>query len=179
MPHYAGKVDETLVLRQWACAALGNKDEWVEKQHCSQWPVIRQYKPSTKGMGQGRGEKVAWDRWSERRIVEKLYAYSAGIMAPVQALGLTWPGTGWWRVRFNYALEQVKRPMLCDPTEVSPLGKAFDPRASEMEIMSWGELSQLHMDQLGAFKEGASTVEQTISELEDFLESVSLRGTGL
>lgn len=155
--------------RRWICACLRNRDAWIDSLGL-QWPIIKRYKP---WIGEKRIKNPPIWRIPEAQLVREEYATTWGNLAyhhPDSA------GTGWWRVRFNYVLEQCRTIMVAPEEEVAPLGAPFLITPAEVEDMNDSELQGLAHDQWRTWSSYTPTREEEVARLAGFLETIKTEG---
>lgn len=120
--------------RSWVAASLTQMDDFIEKLKL-QWPVTKQAKPAGRAFG-------GWKKMHEKDVVTELYATHAGLLSKPYPHA----GSGWWRVRFNYAAH-TNTVMLADQKEVTEIGSAYRYSAAEIESLSASGLEALAVAQ--------------------------------
>ena len=146
---------------QWVLASLQNHDRWVGKLGLT-WPMI-QYGGVKKGGGgirAGGPDKVV----SEAEVVQA-YADSWGVLSPPYSSA----GSGYWRVRFNYA-SQVGAVIYCGPVDGAAIGPSFTNDIEDIEMASEEALEQLAGRQYQQLFELQSTPEEARAAVERWLE---------
>ena len=120
--------------RRWVLASLQNHDRWLGKLNMS-WPLI-QYGGVKKGGGgirAGGPDKVV----PEAEVV-MAYAQSLGVLSPPYKSA----GSGYWRVRFNYA--QLTGAIIHPgPVDGEAIGPAFTNELADIEEATNDELFEL------------------------------------
>lgn len=155
--------------KRWVCACLGNKDAWIESLGLS-WPVVKRYKP---WIGEKKVKKAPMWRIPEAQLVREDYATSWGNLAYHHQDSA---GTGWWRVRFNYVLDQCRTVMVASPQEVKALGPAFEVTPQEVENTSVVGLTRLAEAQLSAWRQLTPTREEELARIVGFLDEIKKDG---
>lgn len=136
--------------RTWVLATLGDHDKWVRRYlGTSHWDIYY--------LGKG-GAKV-----KEEQVVQT-YANCWGIACP----GYKLAGSGWWRVRFNYA-PRTGSILLTDEADVKVMSEAFQITASMAEERDPRDLRNLAELQREWHDSVAWSLEQFRDELSGML----------
>lgn len=141
--------------RQWACAALANKDAWLARYDFS-WPVERRFKGGLPRLK------------TETEIVLDCYQPAWGVLSPAVA-GLD--GSGWWRARFNFAAH-VCSVLWGEPAELAPLGSAYHLPLAEIEAMRDSDLSELASAQASWLRGQELSRAESLFQLDRIVQSV-------
>lgn len=134
-------------LEGWVAASLTQMDDYTDKLG-AKWPIIKQAKPKGKGFG-------GWKKLHERDVVTQLYDKYAGLISKPYPHA----GSGWWRVRFNYACH-ARAIMLASVKEAGAIGPAFHVTAPQVEAMSVAARANLAQLQYEQFMHWQSSEEQ-------------------
>jgi hypothetical protein len=158
--------------RQWVCSSLTDQTEFVESLSPS-WEVIRQFK-STSQKGQGKD----WGKIPEREVVSTLYSPSTGTLIPDG--GRSNDGTGWWRPRYQFALQSQclvytvgkERKSLVDYFESNGgVGNLFDFKLDQIESLNDKDLSELAYAQWCAYLSQRMENKELLSTLDEAITS--------
>lgn len=144
--------------RQWVLASLQNHDRWV-KRIAPEWPILQfgGVKKGGGGIRAGGPDKVV----SEAEVV-RAYCVSQGVLSPPYKSA----GSGYWRVRFNYAV-LAGAVMYPGPVDGAAIGPSFTNDLADIEEADDYELNDLALrqrDQL-ATRPAADSLER----IEDWL----------
>lgn len=136
----------------WVAASLTQVDDWTDKLQLT-WPLIKQAKPKGRAFG-------GWKKIREVELVNTLYADHTGILCKPYSHA----GSGWWRSRFNYAVE-TRSVLLGDMKEVSAIGESFRLTPSLVESMNDADLQDLANRQAAEFLGWQDSPERAIERL--------------
>lgn len=153
-PHYTLASKPIAERRKaWVSASLSQTDDYIEKLKPT-WEVIKQCKP--KGLAFG-----GWKKMLEADVVTQLYDTCIGVICKPYSHA----GSGWWRVRYNYAM-QCNNIVLADPKEVGALGPAFMEPVSAIELLDDAQLQQLADWQREHFLGWQDSQQQALDKLQ-------------
>jgi hypothetical protein len=146
--------------RHWVLASLQNHDRWVKKLGV-EWPII-QYGGVKKGGGGIRAGGP--DKVVPEADVVRAYASAAGVLSPPYKSA----GSGYWRVRFNYAAlaGAVMYPGLKDGEQIGP---SFTNDMADIEAADDYELNELAARQYQQLSAHEGTTEDTFQSIEEWL----------
>lgn len=142
--------------RGWVAASLTQVDDWTDKLPL-RYPLVTQAKP--KGMRGG-----GWKKLHEVQLVNTLYAENTGILCKPYSHA----GSGWWRSRFNYAVE-TRSVLYGDPKEIHAIGDAYRHSLPELENMSIDQLQRVANEQMSQFIAWQDTPQMAMDKLDGYL----------
>lgn len=163
----SAKVEKHL---RWVCACLRNQDAWLDSLDLK-WPVVKRYKP---WIGEKKIKEAPMWRKPEHDLVREDYATSWGNLAYLHP---DTAGTGWWRVRFNYVIEQCRTVMSADPREVASLGEPFLVKRSDIEKMLPHQLESLANEQRTVWKRWSTSADKERRRLQEYVQKICLEGS--
>ncbi|UOF80076.1 hypothetical protein [Caudoviricetes sp.] len=169
VPRWTEPLPRERVQRRWVCACLRNRDEWIESLGLT-WPVVKRYKP---WIGEKKVKNAPQWRVPEAQLVRDEYATSWGNLAYLHPDSA---GTGWWRVRFNYVLDQCRTVMVAHQAEVSALGEPFDVRPGQLELMSSQQLHNLAAQQWATWRSFTPSHDEEVARIASFLDVIAKEG---
>jgi hypothetical protein len=144
--------------RQWVLATLQNHDRWLKKLG-NEWPVLQL--GGAKKRGGGVRVKGMSPVVPERDVV-RAYGFNRGMLvAPYKNAG-----SGWWRPRYTFALEQGAVVYVGADEDAAALGFDFDLNLDEIEKMNDRELDRLADTQREQFLFYQPTKEETMEKID-------------
>lgn len=147
--------------RTWVLATLQNHDRWLKKLG-NEWPLVQL--GGAKKRGGGVRVKGMSPVVPEKEVVQA-YGFNRGMLvAPYKNAG-----SGWWRPRYTYALEQGAVVFVGADEDAAALGDAFDMKIEEIEALNDIGLDRLADRQREEFLLWQPTREQTMDTLEAML----------
>lgn len=142
--------------RQWVAASLTQMNDYIDKLKPT-IPVFIQAKPRGRSFG-------GWKKMHEREVVTELYAKSLGVISKPYPHA----GSGWWRVRFNYAVH-ARSIMIADPKEAGAAGQSFRLYLPFVEKLSPAEMQDLANKQAEEFLSWQDSQDQACEKMSNGL----------
>ena len=149
--------------RQWVLATLQNHDRWLKKLG-NEWPVLQLGGVKKAGGGLYANTKAVVP---EREVV-RAYGHNRGMLvAPYKNAG-----SGWWRPRYTYALEQGAVVYCGADEDVIRIGQSFDMSIEDIEQMNDRDLDDLAEQQREEFLSHQPTYEETMDRIDSLVTTL-------
>lgn len=146
--------------RRWVLATLQNHDRWLKKLG-NEWPILQMGGVKKSGGGLHANTKAVFP---EKNVVEA-YGFNRGMLvAPYKN-----DGSGWWRPRYTYALEQGAVVYVGGDEDAYALGDNFNFEIGDIESLSDSELDRLAAAQRATFLLWQPTREETMKRIDELV----------
>lgn len=150
--------------RNWVLATLQNHDRWLKKLD-NEWPILQL--GGAKKRGGGVRVKGMSPVVPERDVIAA-YGHNRGMLvAPYKNAG-----SGWWRPRYTYALEQGAVVYVGADEDAAALGDSFDLNIKEIESLNDRALDKLVEEQREDFLLWQPSREDVLQTIDAYVRTL-------